>query len=261
MSSVEVVLPSASEADEALASRSPRQPAIHWPRLFAEGAAIVVSILLAFALNAWWARVQAAEAETVILLGLQNDFEATVAELGRTRSGIERLRAACDTALHSTAPSTRVTSDEATRFLAELVSGGASYAPVEGTLNALLSSQGLGVISDPDLRSMLAGWSQHSSRIELNRQRVYRLYDDQVMPFLESRIPVRTLDALSSPKLGSRQSDFRFAPTSLYAELEFENLVNDVYYLESEVIEYLDLARTAADSILGMIRRDLPEGS
>ncbi len=43
---------------------------IDWPRLLAEGAAIVVSILLAFGIDAWWDDRQERIEERKILLGL-----------------------------------------------------------------------------------------------------------------------------------------------------------------------------------------------
>ncbi len=52
----------------------PESQAIPWKRLSAEGAAIVVSILLAFWIDAWWdARNDLAE-EREILVGLEAEF-------------------------------------------------------------------------------------------------------------------------------------------------------------------------------------------
>jgi len=47
---------------------------IQWPRIFAEGVAIVVSILLAFGIQAWWEGRQDREDETVILSNLLDEF-------------------------------------------------------------------------------------------------------------------------------------------------------------------------------------------
>ncbi len=45
-------------------------------RIFAEGIAIVVSILLAFAIDAWWDGSREREREATVLEGLQTEFEA-----------------------------------------------------------------------------------------------------------------------------------------------------------------------------------------
>ena len=48
-------------------------PFIPWGRLVAEGAAIVISILLAFSIDAWWDNRKDIAEEREILLGLEAD--------------------------------------------------------------------------------------------------------------------------------------------------------------------------------------------
>jgi hypothetical protein len=48
---------------------------VQWKRIFAEGAAIVISILMAFAIEAWWSNYQDRAEEQGILLGLKSEFE------------------------------------------------------------------------------------------------------------------------------------------------------------------------------------------
>ena len=63
---------------------------IPWTRIFAEAAAIVVSILLAFGIQAWWDNLQERQEEQVLLSGLlvdlqddSTDYAEAVAEQGR----------------------------------------------------------------------------------------------------------------------------------------------------------------------------------
>ena len=51
---------------------------IPWTRLFAEGAIIVVSILLAFAIDAWWDSAQERSREDAYLRQLVSDLESTL---------------------------------------------------------------------------------------------------------------------------------------------------------------------------------------
>ena len=48
----------------------------HWPRIFAEGGAIVVSILLAFWIDAWWDDRADEQQERALLNALLQDFQA-----------------------------------------------------------------------------------------------------------------------------------------------------------------------------------------
>ncbi len=52
---------------------------IQWKRLSVEGTAIVVSILLAFSIEAWWDNYQDRSEEQGILLGLKSEFEQNLA--------------------------------------------------------------------------------------------------------------------------------------------------------------------------------------
>ena len=63
-----------------------RPQQIPWLRITAEGVAIVVSILLAFSIEAWWqARNEAAE-ERELLQALLDDFQATKEEIQNWRA-------------------------------------------------------------------------------------------------------------------------------------------------------------------------------
>ena len=53
---------------------------IPWPRILVEGVAIVVSILLAFGIQAWWEGVQEREEEQDALASILQEFETNSAE-------------------------------------------------------------------------------------------------------------------------------------------------------------------------------------
>jgi hypothetical protein len=80
--------------------------------------------------------------------------------------------------------------------------------------------------------------------------------DEDLMPYLRTRIPVRTLDALSSPQFGANASAFPIDVAALYRDMEFENLINDFYFNHSTMLGYLDRAGAAADTIADMLRLD-----
>jgi len=57
---------------------------IPWPRLIAESSAIVISILLAFSIDAWWTERQETVREERQIQALIAEFEAIVALLTMT---------------------------------------------------------------------------------------------------------------------------------------------------------------------------------
>ena len=58
---------------------------IPWPRIFAEGVAIVVSILLAFSIEAWWQDRVETQREREVLLALLDDFKNSKAKISEGR--------------------------------------------------------------------------------------------------------------------------------------------------------------------------------
>ena len=131
---------------------------IPWSRGLFEGAVIVISILLAFVIDAWWDGVQERTVE-------RRELENLAAELHQNRPaldnaifgqelierGIEELVAVLKA--HSEESVTPVPAS----LLAALV-GTPSYRPASGAMESVLNSGRLALISDKELRDMIGGW-------------------------------------------------------------------------------------------------------
>ena len=133
-------------------------PSANWPRFIGEGIAIVVSILLAFAIDAWWDERALRIEEQQVLRDLQDEFRSNRDVLARHlqehRQELETIRTflASDLSVDNEATGPLVDS-----VLIELLRprttdlGG-------GTLKALLSSGRIEILSDRQLRARLAAW-------------------------------------------------------------------------------------------------------
>lgn len=158
---------------------------IPWARVLAEGAVIVVSILMAFGIDAWWTGHQSRLDERGLLEELRTtlgeDFESVAQEAdtmtavrGRLVSFIEMLESG-------------VTMDSAEREYQDAFYGlhrfvviTVHYGPYE-----TLKGRGLHLVSDPKLRiqltSLFEDWlPQLISNSELDQ----RLSRDRVLPFM-----------------------------------------------------------------------------
>ena len=155
-------------------------------RVVAEGTAIVVSILLAFAIQAWWEERQERDQEQETLNGLAADFASTLAQLHRQLVANED-RQALLVALETMADTEpwEIPADSAALYESALLGFG-TFDARDGTLEALVASGDLGIIRDPYLRQMLMGWQSivgdiseeadlFLSTIGLMRQRVSEL--------------------------------------------------------------------------------------
>ena len=132
---------------------------VPWPRIFAEGLAIVVSILLAFGIQAWWEERDDAIRRLAVLEGLRGDFVATREDFDRV-SAFHQVSLSAAGSLMELGEDGPI--DEADAALADslfsLTMLGGSFDPPLGTLAGLLSSGDLDLMDDPELTVYLTSF-------------------------------------------------------------------------------------------------------
>jgi hypothetical protein len=137
---------------------------IPWTTLFIEGVAIVVSILLAFAIDAWWDQRKGRAEERDILLGLEIEFvdlrERLDAWAVFNQDGFEYL----DRFLSDSAGSMDSSEFEQVFIRSILV----NVLDQGGPLDALLASGRLEKIQDDAIRARLAKWPDWLEDIHTN---------------------------------------------------------------------------------------------
>jgi len=158
----------------------PESQDIPWKRLSAEGAAIVVSILLAFWIDAWWDTRNDLAEEREILVGLEAEFVDLRARLDRAvqnnRDGIPLLE--------------EYLSDSVTEMDPESVERVFAFAWIinvldqGGALDALLASGRLERISDRDIRARLAKWPDWLEDIHTNDLSFRDYGIREILPFM-----------------------------------------------------------------------------
>jgi hypothetical protein len=128
--------------------------------LLVEGVVIVVSILLAFALEAWWAERGERLEETGILENLRVEFSNAGTQLDRylffhdvTLSSIDSILSAARAGLAEGRPTVEVP----TIYLARAFIP-PTYDPQTGTLDGLTHSGHFGILRSEELRKALSAW-------------------------------------------------------------------------------------------------------
>jgi hypothetical protein len=142
---------------------------IPWARIFAEGVAIVVSILLAFGIQAWWEGRQEQKTEQSALFALRADFLASRDALAVAISVLEGAQAYF-TAFQSadSAALTQLGADSADAMTMSL-NIALTYDPISSSLDAILSDGRISLLQDEQLREALAGWVRALEDIEENQ--------------------------------------------------------------------------------------------
>jgi len=145
---------------------------IQWKRISAEGAAIVVSILLAFSIEAWWDDYQDRVEEQEIFLGLKSEFEQNLPlieiELSYRRAVVDSILKIFD------ASAGRISLEQGE--LDELIGDVTWWFNIKysrGAIDGLLQSGGLSIIENGALRRVLASMPSRydfTTGAELNDQ-------------------------------------------------------------------------------------------
>jgi hypothetical protein len=157
---------------------------IPWKRLSIEAAAIVVSILLAFAIDAWWDQRQERSLERTALIGLQSEYQnhraLIVRDKAQHESIIQHVFYLMDATQSGTWKSNEFSIDKSIHFL--LIPSTTDFG--NGVRNSLINAGHIGIISDVQLRYDLSAWDSVREELiddqELNRNLVMNI----VTPYL-----------------------------------------------------------------------------
>ena len=235
---------------------TPRQP-IEWNRLLVEGVVIVASILLAFAIDAWWDKRQELQDEERQLLSI-------VAELD---SNAERIREKLDTLA--------VAEDATRRFLSwmgpeplpvdqgelkdafsKMYSIG-SFALLRGASESYLSGARFETANHERVRKSIAAWDAAGDELEKQYSWLREAHAN-LGEYLSDAVPMHYFDASHPLLQGIQGSRFPFDRTVLLADPKIESRISlyliRIRFVEAQATELIEnqaqlmrLVQSAAD--------------
>jgi len=168
-----------------------RSPGIQWRRLLVESLAVVLSILLAFAIDAWWDGYKERQRERDLLAGLLDDFDASRPGL-EARVGLARRMADGTRLLIELVDRREGTEVTVPDSLVLAVLGGPTYEPDTNTLDAAVGSGEVDLISSKELRAELARWRRTLTDTGEDEREVRRITNEQLVPILARSLSLRT---------------------------------------------------------------------
>ena len=244
---------------------------IHWTRIFAEGAAIVVSILLAFWIQAWWEGRQDREDETVILSNLLEEFRQVRTNINDIQDYQVALRAsAYKLAELAERPDADISDQEIDRLLADQtwISSPANFsAPV---LKAIIERGDDRLISNSDLRALLISLPDKFNWIRDTLQEDVDFMHLRLEPYLYENGSLLHLSYANLARPGTSGFVFpappveprtTFSHKSLLQTREFQNLMLQRAVILEDIISlarYPDLPGQV-DETIALIERELDE--
>lgn len=216
-------------------NRVTRRAGLPWVRFLTEGMVIVLSILLAFAVDAWWDGQQEMQARSILYQTLASDMEAVQAELDRVREVhlIGRDGARAFLRLRGGRPMTAADGPRLDTLLGSMTVGATFDAPL-GAARAIVAGGDRSYLDDPELVravTLLLGESENLAREQgelLDRlDRAGQVLADRGVDMSDAIYPVYLL--------GPDENEFQWflQPTPLWQHVddpEVRTSVSDLYW-------------------------------
>ena len=217
---------------------------IPWAKVAIEAAAIVGSILLAFAIDAWWEDSQSEQQEAQILEALLEDLVTKRDRLESQRTRISKIRASANSLLQASAEGNdSLDSRSIDNLIGDIcvINQPASWSfPL---LRSIVEGGQLVVISNIELRTMLVDWHESFALVQAAVARDLAFYDVHLIPFLNANVSMPQILNASRQKPGSSYKfDQEFSlkvrtdHTDLLTSKEFQGLVSRRSILLNDIL-------------------------
>lgn len=193
---------------------------LSWGRLVLQSLAVILSILIAFALDAWWDGAQEAEQEREILRQLEVEVTATIAEIQDLQGSLEGWMSWLD----PEAGLQNLDDEDAetmARTLNALVAT-PTVNPPTGVYSSVIESGRTRLIRNEELLAKLSGWGDMLQRIKTREAQANDFVWEHVYPYLETRVDIRAVT--NWRRVGERGNLPADVP-GLAGDLRFLNLV------------------------------------
>ncbi|MFT5500211.1 MAG: hypothetical protein ACI88G_000337 [Woeseiaceae bacterium] len=239
---------------------------IPWKRLSVEAAAIVASILLAFAIDAWWDEREERRYEQETLLGLESEYEGHRKTIDRQirmhramLGGVGNLMKACQSGAYTASD---LSLDDALYRLQVPITTDLG----SGVRDSLISAGRIEVLSNRELRYALSAWDSVLDEVTDGQMFSLDLVRESFVPLLaEKGIAVghgmHDKEPNPWPVTTRPISSFADMEAQLFADKTFCTMLNFRYTnMNHTLTEYEDLSKAIMD-VLALIRDSLAEAA
>jgi len=230
--------------------------------MVAEGLLIILSVLLAFGIDAWWGARQQAEEQLSLLDELEAEFRANLAELDGSEATHAMFARSAHRLLDISAggqplPS-MVTLDS---VLHHVFLAARTFNASAGALRAAQAADGTAPSFGLELRTTLGAWSGLLEDNAEDELRVVEYLDQQLSPFLSSHVPFVDAFEAAGPAMAQAYGSFSGSPGStdhriLLASRQFQNHVVIRAAHEQLVLREHGRLRETAARVVDLIQRE-----
>jgi len=205
---------------------------VPWMRIAAEGTAVVVSILLAFAIDAWWDDHNELLRERQILSTLLVELEQNRQVIDEATVIYEKsYRGALGIIDAIDAPPESVNADALVPLFRDVLTG-RTFHLESATYDGLIAAGELDLVRDDDLRATLAAWPSYVDEWTEEVENVFLRIRDDLKPYLSDKVRLRGIGLNLAPyPHGEEPPSFPESPTGAGLSVELirsaglENLI------------------------------------
>ncbi len=240
---------------------------IPWKHTAVEAAAIVASILLAFAIEAGWQEYVEDQRAREVLIALLDDFETTKANIKDWRNFHLAVQQSNTNLLKAvTSSEITLTNDQIGRLLGELSWWDSGSHFSTGALNSLIYGGELSVIEDDALRQLLADWPSQIQYVESQQRQDYDFFLNVWTPFLRANSYLPLQSSIGTPVPGRPEdptfaNDLQLEGSWSYAEMvaseEFHNILTQKSWIQFDILAAFDKADVLIDQTIQRIESKL----
>jgi hypothetical protein len=234
---------------------------IPWARFGFEGVLIVLSILAAFGIEAWWESRLDANQEQALLLALSEDFAESERLLSVVKS-MHNLTARAGEKLITLGETDDVSEAEqnGVDLLTSMQFARATFDPPMGTVQSVLGSGRIDLLTSPELVAELTQWSSVVARLNNLEIEARSHFYNRVYPYLAPRISLKDLDKgmpqfLESYPWKQEQTD----AYKLVSDQEFINIVYLHWVIKTNILQSLIPVEASLTRIRDLIEMELSD--
>lgn len=222
---------------------------IPWLRIGAESVLIVASILLAFGIDAWWDGRSTAHERSRYLAALVDDFTVNAERLDSLEAIHAQTLDVALTLLAMSGPDAQVSDTSGVATLLRGVMRQPTYAPVTGTIDALVQAGYLNRIGNDSLEAELASWDEELR--DYAEDEAWGAEDVRVrlVPFLSERVPLLMGFASNDP--------FAADYVGLLRNVEFANYLTVRAHRTGVILNQVEPLRAKIERIVRLARSEL----
>jgi len=227
---------------------------IPWKRFSIEAAVIVGSILLAFAIEAWWDELNDSSQAQALLSALAEDLRESQELLADAKRNHESILEASQTVLDfgelgNVDVSQRSEFEDAVgnHFLRT------RYNPPLGTVESILSSGRLDLIEESELVPALNQWIAQVNTLEELQSALEEHFYERIYPYLAARVDLEDLDKGFANYVEFPWSQVETDAYTLVDDNEFLSMVYMHWVLSQNCLMFLRPVEEQLELLIGLL--------